>query len=204
MPKGLIKKTDVPDKCGLMTFNGERWRTVKKPTIQPVEIPQETFLKLLITGIDEEGNKHLRLAHYNARAYRKLERAHAVASKKFGHEIARQLQEADYAKKQLQYFNQQNEKQQAIQIEITKANCDEIRKQLPKLWSDLCEMLNVKQPTSPFCVRRAIENLRNQTQGSAEERLLNRIVRDMRSHVHTFDHLKQQAREKKEDVNNLP
>jgi hypothetical protein len=52
VPKGLITKEDVPIGCGLMTRGENGWRTIKKPTMQVVELPEHMMLKLLIDGID--------------------------------------------------------------------------------------------------------------------------------------------------------
>lgn len=57
VPKGLITKKDVPISCGLMTFNGEFWNTVKKPTIQPANLNSELLLKLLIGGNERQSQK---------------------------------------------------------------------------------------------------------------------------------------------------
>jgi len=55
-PKGLISKSDLPKGCGLITFNGEFWNTVKKPTLSRSELNNELLLKLLIAGQERESN----------------------------------------------------------------------------------------------------------------------------------------------------
>jgi len=57
VPKGLIKKSDVPNGCGLITFNGQSWNTVKKPTLHPTKLNDELLLKLLISGNERETKK---------------------------------------------------------------------------------------------------------------------------------------------------
>lgn len=59
VPKGLITKKDLPDGCGLMTFNGQFWNTVKKPTLNPSNLDDELLLKLLIEGKQRESAKDL-------------------------------------------------------------------------------------------------------------------------------------------------
>lgn len=59
VPKGLITKSELPDKCGLMTFNGEFWNTVKRPTMQPKELDTELLLKLLIVGEERQTSKDI-------------------------------------------------------------------------------------------------------------------------------------------------
>lgn len=57
VPKGLIKKSDVPNGCGLITFNGQSWNTVKRPTLHPTKLNDELLLKLLISGEQRETQK---------------------------------------------------------------------------------------------------------------------------------------------------
>ena len=53
VPKGLITKNDLPQGCGLITYNGAGiWRTVKKPTLHPCQIDSDVLLKLLMGGAD--------------------------------------------------------------------------------------------------------------------------------------------------------
>ncbi|PHR55945.1 MAG: DUF1052 domain-containing protein [Robiginitomaculum sp.] len=59
VPKGLIKKTDVPNGCGLITFNGQSWNTVKRPTLHPTKLNDELLLKLLISGEQRETQKQV-------------------------------------------------------------------------------------------------------------------------------------------------
>ncbi|MHB0825112.1 MmcB family DNA repair protein [Stutzerimonas nitrititolerans] len=53
VPAGLVSKADIPAGCGLIVRHAEVWRMVKKPTMQHIEtLPRETWLKLVIDGID--------------------------------------------------------------------------------------------------------------------------------------------------------
>lgn len=54
VPKGLITKNDIPTGCGLITFNGEFWNTVKRPTLQNSALDNELLLKLLIGGKERQ------------------------------------------------------------------------------------------------------------------------------------------------------
>lgn len=53
-PKGLIKRTEVPEQCGLVQFNGEFWTTSKRPTIVPRPLDDQLMLKLIIEGESRE------------------------------------------------------------------------------------------------------------------------------------------------------
>lgn len=54
VPKGLITKNDIPNGCGLMTFNGQFWNTVKRPTLHPAPLNDDLLLKLLISGNERQ------------------------------------------------------------------------------------------------------------------------------------------------------
>lgn len=51
-PAGLISKNDIPATCGLILRHENVWRAVRKPTLQPVELPRSAWMKLLIDGIE--------------------------------------------------------------------------------------------------------------------------------------------------------
>lgn len=54
VPKGLITKKDLPNGCGLITYNGQGWSTVKLPTLSPCPLDTEFMLKLLIDGAQKQ------------------------------------------------------------------------------------------------------------------------------------------------------
>lgn len=51
VPKGLIKKDDIPPGCGLIIRGDKAWRTAKGPTLGMVTLNQNHLLKLLIDGV---------------------------------------------------------------------------------------------------------------------------------------------------------
>jgi hypothetical protein len=57
VPKGLVTKADIPNGCGLITFNGQSWNTVKRPILNPSELGGELLLKLLIAGKERETSR---------------------------------------------------------------------------------------------------------------------------------------------------
>ena len=61
VPTGLIGKADLPPGCGLMTRGETGWRTVKAPTVRPVDnLPRDTWMKILFDGL-ERRDKERRL-----------------------------------------------------------------------------------------------------------------------------------------------
>lgn len=86
VPKGLITKKDIPNGCGLMTFNGQFWNTVKRPTLQNSTLDNELLLKLLIGGKDRQTTS----TSIKQRTFD--ERMHEAAlMKKFGDDFRRKI-----------------------------------------------------------------------------------------------------------------
>ena len=57
VPAGLIRKEDVPTGCGLMIRSDKIWRTVKGPTLKPVDnLPRDAWMKLLMDGVSRIRN----------------------------------------------------------------------------------------------------------------------------------------------------
>lgn len=52
VPAGLINKVDVPTGCGLIVRSETGWRSLKGPTLRPVDnLPRDAWIKLLIDGV---------------------------------------------------------------------------------------------------------------------------------------------------------
>lgn len=82
VPAKLIDKKDIPAGCGLMVRSESGWRMTKGPTLNPVRMPQEVLLKLLMDGVHREGFAELKRAEFEAwRASKKV-------SKRFGQTVA--------------------------------------------------------------------------------------------------------------------
>ncbi|QKW95373.1 hypothetical protein [Ralstonia phage RPZH6] len=51
VPVGLVSKDDIPAGCGLMTRSEAGWRTVKGPTMRPIDnLPRDAWIKLVLDG----------------------------------------------------------------------------------------------------------------------------------------------------------
>lgn len=88
VPKGLITKNDLPNGCGLITYNGAGiWRTVKKPTLQPCEIDSDILLKLLMSGYGRMSRPKL-IQPRDFAKYKHMDKLR----KKFGEDIGKKLQ----------------------------------------------------------------------------------------------------------------
>ncbi|MEH5573113.1 MmcB family DNA repair protein [Raoultella ornithinolytica] len=58
VPEGMLKKTDIPEGCGLMIRKESGWHTLKGPTIRPIDnIPRDAWIKLVMDGVRREGER---------------------------------------------------------------------------------------------------------------------------------------------------
>ncbi|RRF76873.1 DNA repair protein MmcB-related protein [Klebsiella pneumoniae] len=55
VPEGLLKKSDIPDGCGLMVRKESGWHTLKGPTMRQIDnLPRDARIKLLMDGMTRE------------------------------------------------------------------------------------------------------------------------------------------------------
>ncbi|MDF0750314.1 hypothetical protein NLU14_08730 [Marinobacter sp. 71-i] len=179
VPRGLITKNDVPNGCGLMTYNADTdtFASVKKPTLHPVKLPERVMLKLLIDGVDRvhEVNRRRMLDEYRIeKRVRKAlgdEVAGAVfdiraAEQRRDNELWRIQQDIDAAKRRAEHL------QQDVQRE--RERVDDFA---AKAYADLYEILGldpsqkmgayqfqqrIRELKEALCRDTAIVNLENQ------------------------------------------
>lgn len=57
-PAGLIKKDEVPEGCGLITYGEKGWRAVKSPNKRDIVISQDFMLCLLMKGYQDNYERY--------------------------------------------------------------------------------------------------------------------------------------------------
>lgn len=83
VPDGLCTVADIPSSCGLIVRKASVWRYVRKPTLQPVTIPRDAWMKLLIDGIGRVSQSPMPQPRTVA-----LWAEHEAVRKKFGQAVA--------------------------------------------------------------------------------------------------------------------
>lgn len=95
MPDGLVKRTEIPDGCGLMFRSETGWRYARKPTLQPNVPDFEAMMRLLIRAT--EGAERVRKGvAQSVYAYEKTLR------KKIGEDAACYIRNSDNAREALE------------------------------------------------------------------------------------------------------
>jgi len=55
VPEGLLKKSDIPEGCGLMIRKESGWHTLKGPTMRQLDnLPRDAWVKLLMDGVTRQ------------------------------------------------------------------------------------------------------------------------------------------------------
>lgn len=99
VPKGLVRKDEVPAGCGLIERGDTGWRWAKKPKINPIAtLPFQAWMKLLMDGRrrDVGAGNPIRVREYTT--WKHAETVRRV----LGEELARMVRNRDDARHRLQ------------------------------------------------------------------------------------------------------
>lgn len=122
-----IGKTDVPVHAGLIVRGPKGWRAAKRPVLNPVTIPQNALLKLLIDGVEREGPR------YRAKQW---DRSGEELRRQCGEQVADFMRDSDRARVELQWRQSEAErvidraKQEAERIKAAAGEHDAARREL--------------------------------------------------------------------------
>lgn len=179
---GLIKPADVPPICGLTVRGDTGWRTLKKATPSPVELPRDTWLKLLIDGIEREGLKHRQLRY-------ETWKQNDGFLKRYGHEAARFVADAASVQRTIDSAEYQA---QCI-IDRAKNESERIAKDCrlnaAPLWAQLLQALDLPPEATVWTVRDAVTVLKNKADDSVNERAIGDIAMRARMIAQTCERL---------------
>lgn len=147
---GLIQKADVPEQCGLIWRHENAWRYAKRPTVNPVALPQDAWLKLLIDGVEREGPR------YRAKNF-SIDNGF---SKRYGSEAARWVSDAAAVKDRVQYAEDSiRDMKERAQKDAEKIKAD-ARRDGGEQWRLLLEILELPADANVWTVRGKISELR--------------------------------------------
>lgn len=103
-PDGLLKRSEVPEGCGLIVRKDQVWRAVKRATVHKISLPEEVALKLLIDGtrrLTEPTKPQPRLVH--AWEIAKSDRLRLSKS------VAEVVRDLDHARSMVEYYQKQKD-----------------------------------------------------------------------------------------------
>jgi len=159
VPDGMLKKTDIPEGCGLMVRKEGGWYTVKGPTMRPIDtLPRDAWVKLVIDGIRRE-TERTRLSMRTAPVYVQETRL----ARRHGQEIASLVSQAYSAKKRLESAIEQQEKRRAEVFQQTeqearwhRESMERQAESLNRAQSELAEVLGLHADATVNQLTRAI------------------------------------------------
>ena len=99
-PKGLLKREEIPDGCGLIERGESGWRWARKPVISRIEtLPTKVWLKLLMDGIERVHDPRGQLRRQRVNEYTQQRRAEQM----LGAELGGLLADRERARLELQF-----------------------------------------------------------------------------------------------------
>jgi hypothetical protein len=147
----LIKKSDVPTHCGLIVLRGV-WRMAKKPVLNPVVVPQDALLKLLIDGVRREGPT-VRVRRWNN------ELASLKISKKFGEVAARTVRDRMAVELEIEYQRESFKRRQEDADKFSEQRSKREIELLAPLRNELIEALKLSTEATTYDIRHAVKKV---------------------------------------------
>lgn len=161
VPEGLLKKSDIPDGCGLMVRKESGWHTLKGPTMRHIDnLPRDAWIKLLMDGITREVER----TQIKSRSYGSwfVERN---LSKKHGEDVSRLVAQACMAKDRLEseikFAEERAKTVRQESIDEQKRREDNRRREEERLTDaqrDLAVLLGVDPDSPRYLLARALES----------------------------------------------
>lgn len=181
-PLGLIDKKELPKGCGLIVRSETGWRVAKAPTLELVrDFPQESWIKLLIDGVDRSFRE-------NADRYYSQNRHYSEIEKKYGHDISKALADRDQAQRSFEIQSQEFIRQGHDLTQLK--NLQRIKSQLKQEKNDLeyqrrefCSILGLPENARAIDINRAINMHKKLFQHNEAAQLFSRQLASLMSNL---------------------
>lgn len=185
VPAGLINKEDVPVGCGLIVRHEEVWRMAKGPTLRVVDtLPPETWMKLMIDGIDRHNSQASARFLDTYRVQQKIR-------KSYGDDLASALSNRDIAvntlitkRNSIQLEIEQAQKHQHDARERARATLIEEVGMVSKSRAEFCKLLQIPESASIYDIQYAARDCGRRLDESEE---IKRLQEQIRRIKHAID-----------------
>lgn len=179
VPEGLLKKSDIPDGCGLMIRKDSGWHTLKGPTMRQLDnLPRDAWMKLLMDGLKREAERTQIKSRYLNSYY-----IENNLMKKHGADVASLVSRAYTARENL---NREIEHAEARRQTVRVESQEESRRRMERnrqaeeslneAHQDLARVLGLDPDVPMFQLTRAIYEATNRLKEDEEIRRLRRIL----------------------------
>ncbi|KLQ92476.1 MULTISPECIES: MmcB family DNA repair protein [Enterobacter cloacae complex] len=182
VPEGLLKKSDIPDGCGLMVRKESGWHTLKGPMMRQLDnLPRDAWIKLLMDGMTREVER----TQLKTRSYGSwfVERN---LSKKHGEDIAKLVAQAYQAKdalvREIGYAEERAKTVRQESIEEQKRREENRRREEGRLTDaqrDLAMLLGVDPDAPRYTLANALESAVTRLTENEEISRMRRILGGM-------------------------
>lgn len=168
VPDGLCTAADIPPSCGLIVRKAATWRHVRKATRNPVNLPMNACMKLLIDGVNRTVTAPIPKP-------RKVElwREHEAVRKKFGEAVAKAARDLAAAQDDVQAAAAaRKERWERVEKEVTAHReylMQQVRREIEPARRELIDWLGLDEDASTLTIRRRIAELKADC--SADERV---------------------------------
>lgn len=153
-----VGKNDIPNHCGLIVRREKGWRAAKRAVLNPVTVPQDALLKLLIDGLHRE-NKPPDRNRNGSGGFNEYLKIQELKSR-LGKDVADYLNDAATARASIASA----EYSASRIIMDAKQEADRIRKEAGEDVSapraELCEILGLPKNADRWALAAAIRDLR--------------------------------------------
>ncbi|AIT81262.1 MmcB family DNA repair protein [Novosphingobium pentaromativorans] len=184
VPEGLCTPADIPTGCGLIVRKDKVWRNIRKATRQPVTLPMDACMKLLIDGVHRSVERTIPKPREI-----KLWVEHEAVRKKFGAAVAKAARDLTAAQTEATNYEAQRramwqridleaEARKKSHIELAKREAAEY--EIAK--RDLLAWLGLEEPASVYGIRRRIAELQAECRADVRvEKVENALTRALHS-----------------------
>ncbi|WP_109150385.1 MmcB family DNA repair protein, partial [Azospirillum sp. TSO5] len=169
VPAGLITKSDLPAGCGLIVRGDDGWRTLKAPTLRPIEnLPLEAWQKLLMDGVKRLEGRGRQDRAGAGREGDPFVTWHAVASvrKRLGEKVANFLKDEAACRQRLERARERADSAQAAADKAYREAVDDARERadrevaaMNQIRADLCATLALPPTAHDFQIRQKVRAL---------------------------------------------
>lgn len=179
VPDGLLKKSDIPEGCGLMIRKASGWHTLRGPTMRQLDnLPRDAWMKLLMDGMTRQAER-TQIKSREPQAYfidRRL-------MKKQGAEIAELVCRAWRSKDRLkqEVIAQEQRLKEVLQegeeeLARRRKRREEAEERLNDAQRDLAQALGLEPDVSMYVLIRAIWDATRRLTGDEEIRRLRTVL----------------------------
>ncbi|GFM29227.1 MmcB family DNA repair protein [Novosphingobium sp. PY1] len=201
VPEGLCTPAELPTGCGLIVRKDKVWRHIRKATRQPVTLPMDACMKLLIDGVSRSVQRTIPQPREI-----KLWTEHEAVRKKFGSAVAKAARDLTAAQTEVtNYEDQRRAMWQRIDIETSarrKSLIDQAMRdagEYEQAKRDLMEWLGLEEPESVYGIRRRIAELQAECRADARvekvESALSNALRSAQQAARTLEAIAQEKAE---------